>query len=113
MTPEEEDLIEHIFDHLCEEQPEVIADLKDKEILRRIGIGVERAHARGIVHPEAVTAFVSLMFLVSPRFDEQPAISAALNDPGVPEKQRLATLFQKTKEADWDDAALLGNHWPK
>jgi hypothetical protein len=113
MTPDEEDLQEHIYEHLCEEQPDAVADLHDREILRRVALGVDRAHAHGLEEPEAITAFVSLMFLVSPRFDEQPAIAAALKDRTVPEKERISTLFQKTKESDWDDAGNFGQVWPK
>lgn len=113
MTPDEEDLREHVYEHLCEEQPEAVADLKDGEILRRVDIGIERAHSHGWKDPEAITAYVSLMFLISPRFDEQPAIAAALNDERVPEKERIGSLFRKTKESDWDDAAALGRKWPQ
>lgn len=113
MTPEDEDLLEHIFDHMCEEQPEAVADLNDREIRRRCLIGLERARGRGLAEPESITAYVSLMFLVSPRFDEQAAIAAVLDDASRPERERIASLFKKTRESDWDDAALLGQSWPK
>lgn len=112
MTPDDEDLLEHVFDHLCEEQAEVVADLPDKEIRRRAWLGIGRARSRGLSEPEAITAFVSLMFLVSPRFDEQPAIAAALADRRTPEKERIGSLFSRTAEADWDKAAELGREWP-
>lgn len=35
MTPDEEDLLDHVFDYLCEEQPETVAEIADEEIRRR------------------------------------------------------------------------------
>ena len=48
MTPDDEDLLEHVYEHLCEEQPEAVADLNDKEIPRRASLGIDRARSRGM-----------------------------------------------------------------
>jgi hypothetical protein len=115
MSPAEgdEELVEHLFEHLCEEQPEVVAGLPDAEILRRCQAGLGRARAHGIDVPEAITAFVALMFLVSPRFDEHPAIAAVLGDRTLPPAERMQQLFRRTREADWETAAALGGgSWP-
>jgi hypothetical protein len=112
MNPDDSSLAEHIADHLCEEQPEAVAGLSDAEIRRRAEICVAAARRHGFTLPEPITAFASLMFLVSPRFDEQPAIARALADRSLPERERLTTLFQRTKESDWDAAGRLGQVWP-
>ncbi len=109
--PDAEDLLEHVVDHLCEEQPEAVAELSDAEIRRRALHGVARAQGHGFEQPEAITAFVTLMFLVAPDFDRQPSIAKALADRSVPAPARLRGIFEKTSEADWEDAAERSEGW--
>jgi hypothetical protein len=104
---DELDLLDHVFDHLCEEQPEAVADLKDGEIRRRCKLGIGRARKHGLTDPPAITAFASLMFLVSPQFDQHPAIAAALQE------KDMKLLFRRTKEKDWEEAGALGEGWPE
>jgi len=105
---DDDELVDHIAGHLCEEQADVLGGLSDNEIERRVRLGVARARANGFTDPEPATAFVTLMFLVSPCFDRQPAIAAAIRSaPGTP-AERLRALFGETKESDWDEAASAG-----
>jgi hypothetical protein len=110
MTPEPEDLLEHVVDYLCAEQAEAVADLADDEIRRRAALAIARAQSHGFTQAEPITAFANLMFLVAPDFDRQPAIARALA-ANAPEPQRIALLFEKTKEADWDAAAGATAGW--
>jgi hypothetical protein len=107
--PNDDELVEHITDHLAEEQAEVLEGLSDGEIEHRIRQGLARAKALGFSNPEAATAFVTLMFLVSPNFDQQPGIAAAIRSSSGTPSERLRTLFSKTREEDWDEAARLGS----
>jgi hypothetical protein len=111
MTPAESELLEHIVDHLCEEQPEAVADLTDKEIERRAGVGIARARAAGFTQPEEITAFVTLMFVVAPDFDAHPKIAAALKVLSGP--KRLQNLFAQTSEEDWAEAAEQSAGWER
>jgi hypothetical protein len=113
MNPDELDLLDHIIDHLCAEQPEAVAELGDGEIRWRVALGVARARSHGITQPEAITAYVALMFLVAPDFDQHPHISEVLADTSAPAATRLKTLFEKTSEQDWDEAAASSKGWPK
>jgi len=105
---DDDELVEHIAGHLCEEQADVLGGLSDSEITRRVRLGVKRARANGFTDPEPATAFVTLMFLVSPCFDRQPAIAAAIRAAAGTPAERLRALFGKTRETDWDEAAKLG-----
>lgn len=109
-TPDKE-LVELIFDHLCEEQPETIADVRDYEAQRRISIGIHRARSHALVTDGAITAFVTLMFLVAPNFDEQANISRALSDTALPPDERIQKIFSQTSEADWEMAAGNARDW--
>ncbi|MBN9663817.1 MAG: hypothetical protein J0H49_36795 [Acidobacteria bacterium] len=111
MTPDEEDLLDHVFDYLCEEQPETVADIADDEIRRRAALGIRRAQGHGIEQPEAITAYVSLMFLVAPDFDVHPKIGKVLADTSVPAALRMKQIFSRTSEADWEEAAEKSAGW--
>jgi hypothetical protein len=106
--PTDDELVEHIVDHLSEEQAETLAGLSDAEIGRRVRLGLARSRSHGFVEPEPAAAFVTLMFLVSPRFDSQPEIAAALAAGQGSGEQRLRSLFAKTAEQDWDAAVAMG-----
>jgi hypothetical protein len=110
MTPDAEDLLEHVVDYLCGEQAEALEGLSDGEIRRRAAAGIARAQSHGLTQPEPITAYVSLMFLVAPDFDRQSAIARALAAK-APEAERIGLLFQKTKEADWEEAAAESEGW--
>jgi hypothetical protein len=112
VTYTDEQLTGHVVDHLCAEQPEAVAGLPDAEIERRAALAVARARSFGFSSPETVAAFAVLMFLVSPDFARQAAIAAVLADAAVPERQRLESLFSRTSEEDWEEAARLGSVWP-
>jgi hypothetical protein len=100
-----------IFDHLCDEHPESVAGLKDSEIKSRIRAGIIRARSHGLDTDGSATAFVSLMFLVAPDFDRQPAIRRALTSKDQPPDDRIKTLFASTSEDDWAEAASRSSGW--
>ena len=106
---DDDELVEHIVDHLSEEQAEALDGLSDKEIERRVRLGLARARSNGFTDPEPATAFVTLMFLVSPCFDRQPAIAAAIRSASGSSAEHLRALFTKTQESDWDEAATAGS----
>ena len=106
---DDDELVDHIAGHLCEEQADALEGLSDAEIERRVRLGLARARANGFTDPEPATAFVTLMFLVSPCFDRQPAIAAAIRSASDTPAERLRAMFGKTKESDWDEAAQSGS----
>lgn len=111
MTPEFDDLLEHVVDHLCTEQPQAVADLNDAQIQTRAAQAIRRAQSHGFSEPEPITAFAVLMFLVAPDFDRQKNIAKVLAEPAAPEAQRLQSLFERTAESDWDEAAESSQGW--
>lgn len=110
-APNDQELAELIFDHLCDEHPESVAELRDAEILRRVRLGISRARSHDLTSEGAITAFVTLMFLIAPNFDQHPRIRKALDNPSVPPDQRMQQIFEKTAEDDWDEAADSACPW--
>lgn len=102
--------MEHVVDYLCGEQAEAVAGLTDAEIRRRAGLAIARAQSHGFTEAEPITAYASLMFLVAPDFDRQVSIARALTAGGA-EGERMAALFAKTKESDWEEAAAGSKGW--
>ncbi len=108
---EDRELAGFIFDHLCEEQPEAVAELRDAEIMRRVRLGMDRARSHELNTEGSITAFVTLMFLVAPNFDEHPRIRKALDNQTADPDQRMQRIFQQTAEADWDEAGENACSW--
>jgi hypothetical protein len=108
MIPEPE-LIELVFDHLCEHHAEAVAGMDDDEIFRRSGVAVRRAARYGFTKESSVAAYAALMFLVAPNFDEQPAITAVLASPRLSADARIGKIHTLTTEADWDAAGAAAD----
>jgi hypothetical protein len=49
----------------------------------------------------ALTAFVVLMFLTAPNFDEHPLIQHMLLDEAIEPNKRLDELWQRTVDQNW------------
>jgi hypothetical protein len=96
--------------YLREEHADAVRDLPDAELLRRVKIGIDRAEAHGMTWDSAISAFVAIMFEVSPTFDEIPAIAAVLADERVPADTRIDQLWDRTSDEDWDEAERRAEH---
>ncbi len=96
--------------YVREEHAEAVADLPDEELFRRVTIGIDRAERHGLTWDSAVSAFVAIMFEVSPTFDEVPAIAAVLADERVAPDMRLDALWDRTSDEDWDEAERRAAH---
>ena len=80
------------------------AGYSDEKLLKMSEIGIERARTRGLSRIEDVAAFVAIMFEISPRFDEHPAISQVLEDPRFNPAQRMELMFRLVPDQAWEEA---------
>jgi len=108
MLPDQE-LVEIVFEHICEHHAEQVAELRDEEILRRAGMAVARARPYGFQKESSYAAFAALMFLVAPNFDEQLGIQSALRNPRLKADERMEQLMRNTREEDWDAAGAAAD----
>lgn len=90
--------------YLREEHADEVGGLSDKELLARVNVAIARALTYELTWDESITAFVAIMFVVAPTFDEQPAIRAVLRDERVPPNLRIDALWERTTDEDWDEA---------
>lgn len=72
--------------------PQATAKLTEPELRELIAVGVGKARTYGIESTSGVTRFVGLMLLVSPRFDEDPAVRQFLVMPDLDPDLRIKFL---------------------
>jgi hypothetical protein len=92
-------------------QSEVVKALDDATLLRRIEIGMVRASQYGFTSDTSIAAFVTLMFIVGPAFDEHPRIQRLLKDETTALERRMDLLGYRVSGAEWEAAGKSGG-WP-
>ena len=80
--------------HIEEAHPEVAATLADEDLRRRVDHGIARARERGLSDPNAIAAFVSLMFVLGPGYDRHAAFDGLLSPESVTGNRWLARLTE-------------------
>jgi hypothetical protein len=80
------------------------AGYSDEKLVAMSAIGIERARARGLTRIEDIAAFVAIMFEISPRFDEHPAISQVLEDARFKPSQKMELIFRVVPDKAWEEA---------
>jgi len=104
---DDEQLVEVVGRAVREAKPERVADYDDKKLEKMVKIGVERAKAHDLKRAEVITAFVAVMFEISPRFDEQAEIRQALDNTIFPPDERFYQLFERVSDDAWLEAERL------
>jgi hypothetical protein len=107
----EEVFVTRTMEYLRENHAEVIAQLPagamaishlPEETLREmVRNGIVRARRHGMSWKSTLKAFVVLMFIVAPNFDEHPLIKHILEDEKIEANLRLDQLWERTTEENW------------
>ncbi len=87
--------------------PDRVKGIAAKQVSAMADICVKRANAAGIERTEDIGAFAALMLVVSPRFDEEPAMADVLSDTRFSAGERLFQLFERVADENWDAAVGL------
>lgn len=104
---DETELTDVVREAIRKANGERIRDYGDDELDAMIGIGIGRAKSHGLTCAEDIAYFVSIMFEVAPRFDEQTDIRKVLEDTKFPPDIRLEQLFTCVDDAAWIEAGRL------
>lgn len=107
IAADEEQMVEVVRDAIREAKPERVADYDDKKLEKMVRIGIKRAKSHKLKRAEDITAFVAVMFEISPRFDEQEEIKQVLNDKTFPPDERFYQLFERVSDKAWLEAERL------
>lgn len=87
--------------------PPALAGLDDAGLARVVRAGVARARAYGLTWESTLAGFVYVMGDVSPNWDGQPELHAALLRQQGAADAMFAGLFDSTPDASWDEAAAM------
>ncbi len=100
-------LVEYLYEHhgqVAVQLPEnftVIVQIPENQIKTLVANGINRARAYGISSEVSLAAFVVLMFVTAPNFDEHPLIKRLLKDERIAANERIDSLWQHTTEQNW------------
>lgn len=97
-------LAARVVEHLRENHPEEVGRLPDDVLAEMVSNGLARARRYGLTLESSLTAFVVLMFVVAPNFDEHPLIRHVLTDESEPPDRRVDALAERISEANWEEA---------
>src|SRR5262245_49764310 len=82
-----------------------VKQIPDEILSRMAQHGFDRARRYGLGWESSLAAFVVLMFVVAPNFDEHPLIQRILKDESVPPDERIDRLWQSISEQNWEAAS--------
>ena len=102
-----EDLEGLIAGAIKKANPMRVEGLQPERVRSMVRIGIEKARAVGLTKAEDLGVFVSLMFEVSPQFDQEPTIATVLDDTVYTPEDRLSQLFDRVPEEAWAAAVNL------
>ncbi len=100
-------------DYFRDEIPEELENFSPNILQRMILAGIHRAKQNGFMTEDTITAWVQIMFQISPNFDEQTSIRKALQQCPKSCEDKLDFVLENTTEQDWDEAEDLydNNAW--
>ncbi len=99
----EQNFVRSLAQELRQEHPDEVAALDDKELYRRINIGIQRAARYGLEDEYSLEIFTTLMFVAAPNFDRHALFKEILNTPDLPPEQRLEYAMEISTDEDWQE----------
>jgi hypothetical protein len=106
----EEKFIDFVVKHVRQECPDDVCGIDPVSLREMVTNGLTRARSYDLEKPQDLTAFVAIMFDISPNFDEQPYIQRALRDKSVPIEQRFNTMIERVPDKAWEEAETKTNY---
>lgn len=113
-TTADESLAESLLKDLRAEYADDVDGLDDETIRRRIHYGLGRARRYEITRDKSLAAFVLLMFVVTPHFDDYPDIQEVLQNEDIKTNMRIKWVLRNTTNEEWDKVKQHGRKspWP-
>ena len=104
--------LRRVVEHLRNEHADVVVQFPNEVLLVKqiaderfhtlVKKGIARARALGMDWESAITAFVVLLFVAAPNFDQHPLIQRVLKDEKVSANLRIEQLWERTSEENWE-----------
>jgi hypothetical protein len=80
----------------------LVKQISDERLRRMVEEGIARARDYGMDWEATITAFVVLMVVAAPNFDQHPLIERVLRDERTPANSRIDQLWKRTSEENWE-----------
>lgn len=96
-------LLARVVHHIRAEHHDVVEGFPESLVREMVQNGLLRARRYGLTWESNLTAFVSLMFVIAPNFDEQPAIHRVLTRADLPPDERFGRM-ERVRDRHWRDA---------
>lgn len=88
------------------------ADQLPPEALRaRVAGAISVARRHGMARHDAIAAYVTLMFLLGPRFDRHPSIQRILEERASPPDAIVDEMLRRLEDGDWREAQRYDRSW--
>lgn len=110
----DEAFVSRVVKYFKEEHPDIavhlpgrtyVVDQTPEETLHEIvRNGIAHARGYGMSWESSLSAFVGLMLVVAPNFDEHPLIQRVLKNREVESDLRIEQLWEQTSEETWEAA---------
>jgi len=84
--------------------PARVAELTDEILSNMVRGGIARAREYGITWCSTLAAFVALMFISAPNFDDHPLLKRSLLDNETDPNGRMDKLIKNSTEQNWEAA---------
>uniref|UniRef100_UPI00292D790B hypothetical protein n=1 Tax=Clavibacter michiganensis TaxID=28447 RepID=UPI00292D790B len=78
-----------------------VGELPEASLREMVKTGIGFARRYGIEWKSNLIAFVTMMFISAPNFDESEKAACVLNDETIPAEERLDTLMAQMIDDDW------------
>lgn len=109
-----------IIEYLRENHADALVELPDRAVLvnsipdetlyAMIKTGIAGARSYGMRWESSLGAFVVLMFVAAPNFDDHPLIQRILKDESIGPDSRIDQLWERTTDQNWE--AIQQNYDP-
>src|SRR5262249_52426498 len=70
-------------------------------IHRMVQNGIERGRRYGLSWESSLAAFVVIMFVAAPNFDQHPLIQRVLREDNIPADNRIDSLWRRISSQNW------------
>lgn len=105
-----EQVVDHVLWEHAEELVQIgettleVAEISDVVLREMVREAIRRARSYGLRWESTLTAFVALMFVIAPNFDEHPLIQRVLRNDREPPDSRIDLLMAEISDESWDAA---------
>lgn len=100
----DDEVLDFVVEHLECEHRRLVASIPPEDLREMAANGIRRARSHGFSTAADLAAFVAIMFVIAPNFDEHPAIRSALRDDSDRPGDRFDRVFDRAPDSAWAEA---------